>query len=191
MVSVVLVRVRRCDERILMRLGVLKDQRVMVNCKLPGAKVVAGITSAEAVRRVLETDLGPLLPWLRLGASETVQSTEESSRFRGLRTRYVKTVQHVELLEDHGEAMPFLPLQAGGMDMPPLFRSLRFRRASSSMSLPAASPAMFQLVGSDMGPGGDVFSWLSTEELEQLQSPGGLQLLEQWLQRPARCPMES
>jgi len=95
-VSLVVVRVERGDGT-LARLGKWQNQRVAVNCTLPGTKLHGGEVTESGTDRVLTGELSPyILGGFRItGNNRDVKS--KASRNYGISTKYLRTEFTLEL----------------------------------------------------------------------------------------------
>lgn len=84
------------DDCVLVCLGRMLQGHAKPNGKLPGTKQKAGELPSSAVGRILATELAPMWPMLQFTNASREVVTEKSKQL-GVRTKYVRTVQHARL----------------------------------------------------------------------------------------------
>jgi len=193
-VPLCLLRLVRDDGRILSQVAKWDDEAgnvYDVSCGLPGKKQAADESIRMALLSVISRDLRPLEGCLVHTSQEFVRDVKDSMHFSGLKTMYVRTINHAEL--QPGSSAPDVVVRQLNVAR----RSVRARAvvpmacrrsrpiASTSISRWDMLPDAFVFRGpeaSECATKRRVFMWLTAEEFQKLSDPRGEQLLREVLQ---------
>merc|ERR1711920_1186043 len=89
---------------VLVQLGEWSGDSVQVACALPGTKLREGEIASEALQRLLRGIFAPIADAIELRGAELEETWKESKRKR-LTTKYVRTVNRAELVEEEPSAL--------------------------------------------------------------------------------------
>jgi len=175
---------RQSDKKMFVRLGKwnAEERRVDVACKLPGAKVAAGESPKQALSRVLQKLPRDYLTHMHSLREERYFEYANSSAY-GIKTKYIKTVQHILFSED----MKFGCYSQDLLHASPSFNATKARDRPGSRQYRGSRRMSMRLPSADSiiavrGEPDLVYlnAWLDEDEFYYLCSSHGRAALAEW-----------
>lgn len=171
-VLVVAIRLEREDGYIFTQLAKKEDSEIVANCQFPGGKQEYGELTGDAVQRIL---------W-RLGLTEsdiTIKDMHRTSEWKdsaeyGVRTKYLRTLCHAELLTDIGASKMTRCRTTSSQTR----NSLRSSAASKAPNFRLANRELYLLCEKKKTL---MYAWLTLAEFDLLKTAGGETMLLEWL----------
>jgi len=201
-VALQVVEIQNDLGKVLTELAAWKNDRVVVDVKLPGKKQGGGEMAEIALRRVLQDTLAPFAEFVE-PTDLDVEETSSVSKGTSITTKYIKTInrarltREVELTEVRWEAHAEAQAAPGGtghigrvrrsstiMSFAPevLVAAQHFAAASSSAPHPSLPQPSNLEVFALANPKGDIFlyAWLDAAEHEHFRSAAGEEHLQKF-----------
>jgi len=178
-VRVTALRIERADGCVLVELGKVRDGVAKTSGKLPGSKMTGDEGPADAARRVLESQLPAVAECVEFTFTECNISIERSKQY-GVRTRYLRTVQHARLIEPDARLVD--TLEAIGSERASVYTAKLWATESEVCPhdlLAVGLGSDGRLESNDSGL--EILGWMSPSDQERLAGPHGEQLMSQWL----------
>jgi len=188
------VHIEHENGTILVQVGKWDGAVMKPECVLPGSKLERGETPMQAVARIFRNKLGEAFAEV-LEVTDVVRDVcwKESVSY-GIRTKYVRTVQHSTLTRSQ-EHMPRMRLVYSPQQDMPTHRTLSDpvcrRRARSHMWHNSTAPPEYNLYKANGGEGRrGLYAWMDESDFEQYNTSAGQKLVALWLAR-ARTQLEA